>query len=135
MRLRFEEHAELPRLAWLLELHAGESTASVLHGSWVETAERFFCDGAWDGAFARGEITASGLLMGTGGEIVGGELVLATASHPFDGLYAHRTASCLRVSPSLPFLLQRSSARLAIDYIPYQARINETFKGLDYHVD
>jgi hypothetical protein len=135
MRLRFEEHAELPRLAWLLELRPGETTATVHHGPWVETAERFFCDGAWDGAFERGALAASGLLMGTGGEIAAGELVLATASHPFDGLYAHRSARCLRISPSLPFLLERAGTRLAIDYIPYQARINETFKGLDYHVD
>src|SRR5687768_4869282 len=112
MRLRFEEHAELPRLAWLLELRAGDPTATVHHGPWVETRERFFCDGAWDGEFARGELAASGLLMGTGGESAGGELVLATASHPFDALYAHRSGDVLRVSPSLPFLLQRAHARL-----------------------
>ena len=108
MRLRFEEHQELPRLAWLLELRDGDTTAVLHHGPWVETAERFFCDGAWDGEFARGEIAVSGLLMGTGGQIADGELVLATASHPFDALFAHRRADCLRVSPSLPFLLQRA---------------------------
>ena len=135
MRLRFEEHAELPRLAWLLELRAGETIATIHHGPWVETAERFFCDGAWDGAFARGELAASGLLMGTGGEIAGDELVLSTACHPFDGLFVHRTGDRLRVSPSLPFLLQHANVRLAIDYIPYQARISETFQGLDHHVD
>jgi hypothetical protein len=135
MRFIYEEHAALPGLAWLVEFRGGSDAARVLHGPWLETRDRFFCDGVWEGRFEDGELAASRLMMGAGGVTNGSEVVLATASHPFEALYAHRAGDRLRVSASLPFLLARAGVQLAIGYIPYQARFTRTFIGLRHHVD
>src|SRR5262245_65560001 len=89
MQFSFESHAALPGLAWLAEFQRGSDVVRILHGPWLETRDGFFCDGVWEGAFADGDLAGAGLLMGAGGQANASEVLLASASHPFEALYGH----------------------------------------------
>jgi hypothetical protein len=47
-----ESLSTLPHLAWLASIRGRDPVVRVLHGSWVETLEDYFVEGAWDAPFA-----------------------------------------------------------------------------------
>ena len=69
MKLVFHKVDTLPRLSWCAKIRRGDDTIEVLHGPWVEVADKVFTEGAWSGNFSVGDFESS-MFMGTGGKVV-----------------------------------------------------------------
>jgi len=134
MDFEFREGKGLPRLAWLAVLKSGEPSVRVVHGPWVETRDRFFVEGAWNGAFSEGVFADSLMLMGSGAIAEGDSIQFCSASHPLERLFLLRDGSNLLVSPSLVFLLSASGCRPDLNHISYQADLLGFQRGLRSHV-
>src|SRR6185503_13245895 len=107
MRLSFRQIDALPRLAWCATLVEGHDTVEVLHGPWVETADGFFCEGAWSGPFASREID-SNILMGSGARVMGDTLMVSAPNHTLERLFVLRKRRTLLISNSFAFTLARA---------------------------
>lgn len=134
MDLELCQRENLPRLAWLAHLREGERVVRVVHGPWVETRDRFFVEGAWDGPFSEGGFDESLMLMGSGGIAESDSILFCGAAHPLERLFLLRDGANLFVSHSLVFLLRASGSRLDVNHIPYQSDLLDLQKGLRNHV-
>lgn len=134
MILEYREYEQLPRLAWLARLSRGSGRAVVSHGPWVETNERFFLEGAWDGPFQEGGFDCSLMLMGSGGIADASGVLFCGAAHPLERLFVLEHGDDLLVSSSLVFALTAGEADLDPDHVPYQADFLEFQRGLRHHV-
>jgi hypothetical protein len=129
MELIFKRIASLPKLAWCAKLVEGQRTAEVLHGPWVETGEDFFCEGAWSGPFESHELD-TGILMGSGGRVLGDALLLATPSHTLERLFLMRHRETLLVSNSLAFTLAGANDNVDSRSLLYSVRLASITNGL-----
>ena len=138
MRFSFHKIETLPRLAWCASMKRNSKEIDVFHGPWVETRESFFIEGAWDGSFAGGNFDTADAFMGTGGKIVGDNVIFATPCHVLERLYAITVKDSLKdslfLSPSLVFLLKIAKCRLDINYIPYQVDLLKMILKMDNHI-
>ncbi len=114
MQFSFHPIESLPKLAWCAVLSRSDEFVQVFHGPWVETCGRFFIEGAWDGEFQEGRFGASGLLMGSGGEIIGNQILFSTPCHSLEKLHFYKTEESVFVSPSMVFLLKLAKCRVKI---------------------
>lgn len=119
VRMECCPHPSLPPLAWCARLERKSPVVIVSHGLSVETGERFFVEGVWDGSFAAGGFDQSCLLMGSGGRIVGGRVVLATPCHMLERVHLARIGDVLFASNSLPFVLAAAGLHLDPGYPDY----------------
>jgi hypothetical protein len=134
MHFSFHPVETLPKLAWCAVLHRGEELVQVFHGPWVETRDRFFVDGIWDGPFEKGGLDTSGLLMGSGAKIIGDKVLFATPCHTLEKLHLYKTEELAYVSSSMVFLLASAHRRLDMNYIRYELDLLDQMQGLKYHV-
>lgn len=63
----------LPRMAWGAVIETEQQKAVVYHGLGVETRERWFVEGAWNGPFDQGGLEEATVICGTGGVLRDGE--------------------------------------------------------------
>ncbi len=134
MHFSFRRVEALPKLAWCAVLSRRDDCIKVFHGPWVETRDRFFLDGAWDGSFTEGGIDASYLFMGTGAKLTDDKVLFVTPCHILDKLHLYRTEDFLYVSSSMTFLLKRAGRRLDINHIQYESELLQQLHGLENHV-
>jgi len=134
LRFEFKQFDGLPRLAWCARLESGVTTVTVKHGSWVETNQDFFVEGAWDGQFEEGALDQTLLLMGSGGRLVGNQALFATPCHTLERLQLVRRGSSLFVSNSLPFVLAEADLTLHPRYSDYQSDLWSIVRGLGRYV-
>ena len=119
MRLEFELNPNLPRLAWAAHLRKHAPAVRILHGPWVETREKCFFEGAWDGPFEGYRFDQAFTFLGSGARLADGGVVFAGPSHTCESLHAVRADDELFVSNSLAFLLTLSGERLDAQYPHY----------------
>jgi hypothetical protein len=119
VRFEFRAIPDLPRLAWAARVRRDDTVVTVFHGPWVETWDDGFVEGAWDGPFTAGRIDRSGVLAGSGGQLVPGGVRFATPTNMYERLQSVRTVDALFVSNSLAFLLSLSGDRLDPGYSRY----------------
>lgn len=105
MKLEFELGPSLPRLAWCARVCRGEDVVRVRHGSWVESRDDCFFEGAWDGPFDDCRFDEAVTLAGSGGRLVQGAVVFAAPSHPLERIQSIQAGDDLYVSNSFTFLL------------------------------
>ena len=90
LKLHYKENSSLPYLAWCAHISCnGEALSlTVHHGSWVETDELSFSEGAWSGEFVKNEFLDAATFTGTGG-MVGkdAESFFATPTNTLQPLY------------------------------------------------
>ena len=134
MRFSFHPIETLPKLSWCAVLRRGDESVQVFHGPWVETRDRFFVDGVWDGPFENGDIDTSSMLMGSGAKAIGDKVVFATPCHTLEKLHLYKTEEFVFVSSSMVFLLESAHRRLDMNYIPYEYDLLEQMLGLKYNV-
>lgn len=134
MHFSFHLVESLPKLAWCAVLHRSDELVQVFHGPWVETNDRFFVEGAWDGQFKEGRFGISSLLMGSGAGLIGDKILFATPCHTLEMLYFYRTEDFVYVSNSMVFLLKRAKRRLDMHYIGYEFDLDKQIQGLKHHV-
>ena len=132
MIFEFYPRADLPRLAWFLRMRSGTGVVRVEHGPWVETNEKFFCEGAWDDAsFMEAAFAEATAFVGSGGRIRGDALVLAAATNTIEPLKVMRVGDEVLASNSLAFLLERAGEQLDAAYKRYEWDICSIINGLD----
>jgi hypothetical protein len=80
-RFRFHCNPTLPRLAWCAKVARGADVVVVEHGAWVETGDRFFAEGAWDGPFEEPHLRDADVMLGSGGTLLEDRAYLLEAAH------------------------------------------------------
>ena len=105
MRFAFVHCASLPRLGWCAHLWRRSSVARVYHGPWVETRDDWFVEGAWTGAFEKGELDRALFNVGSGGVLRGAQAVFCTQTDMIERVYSLRIGADLFISNSLAFVL------------------------------
>lgn len=97
---------EFPVLAWLVEYSAEQSVAVLRHGAMVEIGDDYFVEGVWNGPFAEHGFHATDVFFGSGGRVVGDELVIVPSAATTDYCYYQQgDDGSATVSNSLPLLL------------------------------
>lgn len=134
MEFNFVPVNSLPRLAWCANIRREENIVAVFHGPWIETNTNFFCDGAWDGDFLKGDFESTVLLMGFGGKISGDKVLFASPCHTLERLYLIRNDNEIFISSSLSFLLSLSETKLDKNYVHYHADFMTIISGLKKYV-
>lgn len=129
-RFQYEGDANLPRMAWCARMRQGLPDTRVLHGPWVEAKADFFCEGAWDGDFERGELETAVSLLGSGARLRGEEVLFATPSHILERLYSVRLREELLISNSLAFLLAQAGDDVDPAYKHYQHDLRSVMRGI-----
>lgn len=119
MRFDFHRRDDLPRLAWCAALGRGSDVVRVLHGPWVETADDFFLEGAWDGPYGERAFERAVTFAGSGGRLAPGGVTFAGPSHNLERLFSVRVGDALLVSNSMVFLFVRAGVALDMDHPNY----------------
>lgn len=135
MHFEYRPNPRMPALAWLLRVKP-DGTMLVEHGAWVETRERFFCEGAWsDSPFASGAFADASVFVGSGASLGDdGNLVLVTATNTVERLQILQLGDELIASNSLAFLLARSGDALDEGYKHYEWDFCTIIDGIDRYV-
>jgi hypothetical protein len=129
MRLNFENSPKLPRLAWCAKFQKEQDTVELLHGPWVETAEDFFCEGAWSGDFLSRDLD-TGLLMGSGARIAGDTVVVASPNHTLERLFTLKHGKTLWVSNSFAFVLVCANDTVHPRALLYSVKLSSIVNGI-----
>jgi hypothetical protein len=129
MKLVFRRIDALPRLAWCAGLIKGQDTVEVWHGPWVETADDFFCEGAWSGDFLSHEIDTH-ILMGSGGRIAGDTLSIAAPNHTLERIFLLKQRKTLLVSNSFAFVLACAHDHVHPRALLYSVKLASITDGL-----
>jgi len=133
-RLTFERADRLPPMAWHADVDTVRLTVRVRHGWRVETSERGFVEGAWDGPFDALNFDRASTLCGSGGRLREDALVFATPTDTLQPLYIRRTSTRVHVSNSLPFLLTATDGALDPHYPWYRQDLMSIKDGLSDYV-
>ena len=133
MQFRFIAIDSLPRLSWCATLRRGEATVEVHHGPWVEVHERWFCEGAWDGDFASGQL-AEAIVIGSGGQLTEAGVLFAAPNHTVERLHLIELPEAVLVSNSLSFVLCQANDALDADYSFYRQDLQSVIHGLKKYV-
>jgi hypothetical protein len=118
MNFLYRQIDSLPRLSWCAEIRAGSGQVVVHHGNWVETRSDRFFEGAWNGAFDKGDFDQAETLAGSGALLRDNQLIFSPPTDMFMWLASLRAGNRLLVSNSLVFLLARAGDKPAASY-PY----------------
>lgn len=104
-QFQFRTVASIPKLAWLTEIRPQQSLAAVYCGRKVETRDRFFVTGVWNGAFSEAGFDESLVFFGTGAKLEASGIRFITPSHALERIVLYRNKDSVVVSNSIPFLL------------------------------
>ncbi len=117
-------------LAWCVRITKDSPLVTVYHGSWCETHEEFFCEGAWNGDFLTGDFTEAPIFMGSGGKITQDGIQFATPTHTLERLHLICLDSVITVSNSLAFLLVQATDWCDPRYKVYRDDLFSITQGL-----
>ncbi len=130
MKFAYSEIKTLPRLAWCARIKKGDPSVRVEHGSWVETHDRFFFEGAWNADFSEGDPANATACLGSGAQLAEGGVLFVTPTHLLERLFAVRKRDEMFVSNSLAFVLARSEEECDPEYMFYHFDLMSNMKGL-----
>lgn len=134
-KLQFQQCESVPRLAWVACVRKNSDTVEVAHGTWVDTADGLFVEGAWDGDYDDGGFMEAASFHGTGGKITDdGAFVVAAPTHPQERIWLIRRADSVSVSNSLVGLLRKCDASLCPKYGRHHSDVQSTAYGLHQYV-
>ena len=128
MRLLVARDARLPPLAWCVRLRHG-SHVELLCGRSVEVRRDSFFEGAWPGCFESFDFARSADVFGSGGQIVGDDLIIVTPSHTLERVQVIQFHEETLISNSLAFLL--TAAGVELD--PHHAGYASDFTKIIHH--
>jgi len=120
-----------PPLAWVAECRAGEGSVAVWHGARVEVRDDWFAEATWDGDFAAGDFDRTDAIFGSGGRLRSEGICFVGSASTVDRLHALPFDAGVRVSNTLPGLLQVSGASLDPADGSFYARLGSVVQGLD----
>ncbi len=108
-----------PPLAWLATCHQQDPVVHVMHGPGVEVADEWICEAAWDGPFDAGDFDRTEIVAGTGIRLRDGRVTFVSSGSTVDRIQMISGLGTVRVSNSLPALLESTNARLDPTYPGY----------------
>ena len=129
MKLEFERDDELPRLAWCARVKRGADIVSVRHGPWVETWDRGFFEGAWNGRFADGQPSQATACFGSGAELTADAIRFVTPTHMLERIHAINIGDEMLVSNSLPFVIAEARDDVDTSYKYYHFDLMTNMRG------
>jgi hypothetical protein len=129
MKLAFKKIDTLPRMAWCARVDKLHHTIRILHGSYVEVSNEFFCEGAWSGNFISGDFE-SNLLMGSGGKVTDRGPLISTPNHTMERIYALKNEHAMFISNSCAFVFAQSHDEPDPHYLLYASKIASIIYGL-----
>lgn len=132
----FIERPSLPPLAWCARISKDKSEIQVWHGTWVETWEDGFSEGAWDSPFHARGFDEAVSFSGTGARVRDGQLLFVAATNMRDRLY-----TCLSgkegdrfISNSMIFVLVMADDSLHPSFGYYSGEIMmQAIRGIHRH--
>lgn len=130
MKLEFHRVETLPKMAWCATIRKHDPTVRILHGSYVEVADGFFCDGAWSGEFGRGEFETN-LLMGSAGKVVGGRLLISTPDHTMERICVLKNDNVMLISNSCAFVFAQANDEPDPNHIFYPVELSSILQGIN----
>ena len=130
--MQFEFHAidTLPKLAWCAQITRNNPIVRVVHGPWVETADDFVCEGAWNGEFSKGQFPDAFVYMGSGARLTDSGVLFSSPSHTVERLHVIEMGTRTLVSNSLAFLLVQADDWCDTRYMFYIHDLTSVMKGL-----
>jgi hypothetical protein len=126
---RFHSNPTLPPLAWCAKVPRGTGAVVVEHGSWVETGDDFFAEGAWNRPFDDPQLGEAEIVLGSGGTLVGERVAFTPTTHTMERLYSLKTGNAVLVSNSLAFLLEAAQAKLHFHNWSYERQLMTFLRG------
>lgn len=133
MRLVFVENSELPPLAWCARIRHGSSEVVVRCGTWVETGDGLFFEGAWGGDFEFFEFDRAIICAGSGAKLTKDGIVFVSPTNTMERLHLLAVKDELLVSNSLAFLLVEADDSYDPDYPFYGSDLQSIIHGLRHH--
>jgi hypothetical protein len=134
MEFKYHRILGLPSLAWCAVISSESPEVHLYHGNGIETFEKYFVEGAWDGEFCSGDFDKSEIFIGSGGKLLddgSGRLLFATSDHTLERLYSIVVKNIMFISNSMPFVLYMSGSELDPDYLDYESDFNSILKGIN----
>lgn len=128
-RFKFHQNLQVPPLSWCAKVAAGVDTIPVEHGAWVELGGDFFVEGGWASVFGDKSLHRTGLMLGSGGEIVDERVIFTPTTHTMERLYSLELAGTTFVSNSLVYLLQATGSRLNPRNWDYEFELMSFLRG------
>lgn len=130
MEFDYRLTAGISKLSWCAVISPNQAVR-VYHGSAIETFEKGFIEGAWDGKFEALDFDTADFLIGSGALInEADELIFSAPSHTLERLYTYGNTEQLYISNSLPLLLKLSNNQLLPDYLYYERDLSTILYGL-----
>lgn len=130
--IEFQEVESVHRMGWCASFD--DDVTRVIHGSWVETFDHGFVEGAWSGCFADKDFAGADIFLGSGAVSIDSTPLLSSASHPYEPLYSTRGETRLLVSNSLPLLCAIDGSGPLGDYPFYMHDLSSFTRGLNRSV-
>lgn len=121
---------ELPRLAWLAEVHFKTGITRVWHGRDVEIGDRWLVEGVWDGPFSAIGLQSARHFFGSGMIFEDGGVWLIPSRALVDRILYCRNGESLIASNSLPLILGFTGATLS-ESVDYRQEAMAILSGVD----
>jgi len=123
-----------PPLAWVAECSRRDRSVEIRHGPRVEVRDSWFCEAVWDGAHAAGDFDRTDLVFGSGGRRREDGWVFVSAGSTVDRLHALAFEDGVRVSNTLPGLMEVADATFDPADGRYYAALGSIVRGIDDYV-
>lgn len=94
----------MPPLAWIAIRQKDSNVVTVIHGARVETRERWFCEGVWDGPFEEAGFDATPTFFGSGAKCVSDGVRFVSSCATVDRLQYIQREEDVAISNSLACL-------------------------------
>ena len=133
-KFRFEAAATIPQLAWCATCRRGENIVHVRHGVSVETSDRCFFEGAWDGDFSSMGFLDSMTCAGSGGFADNDCVFFCAPTHTLERLFLLRYSDTIFVSNSMVFALVAAGDDIDVEYPFYNHDFASVIDGIDKYV-
>jgi hypothetical protein len=111
IQIQFRHICGWPPLAWVAK--CSDTEVVLAHGSRVETAEDWFAEAVWPGAFEEGRFDQTDLVFGSGGRVSRGTVTFVSSGSTVDRLVSIQVGKHVYVSNSLVALC--TTLNLSVD--------------------
>lgn len=109
---RYHICGDLAKLGWGMVIHKNSPFIDVYAGSYVETTDRWFVSGVWDGEFSEADFENVEFFCATGVKLENGRIVVYSPTHERQRICYMEKEDRLVFSNSIPLLLSTAGERI-----------------------
>ena len=130
MRFVYYIQKDWPPNAWHAVIRRKSLEVEILHGSQVETSNKWFCEAVWDGDFSNGAFDQTDIVIGSGCRLRNDDAIFVSAGTTTDRLQYSVQDDNVYISNSLPCLLNFVKGNPDLHYLKYYADFRSVIDGL-----